>query len=327
MNNAKFNAIPVIFDTDMDGDCDDAGALAVLHALMDFGKANILGVICDVPLKASADCVMAINRYYKRDGIPVGLLSEENEAGKKYRIRREASIDLIEMERELYTEKISHEFNIDNSSSKEYWDAVSLYRHLLAQSADKSVVIVAVGFLTVLNDLLDSSSDEFSPLSGRALIKQKVSKLVTMGEASFPSAKEIFNWVVDWDSAKRVIDEWPTELVVQSLGAQFLTGRKLSSKTPESNPVRRCYEIYLRGPKRGNFCWDLITALYGVCGCGPYFNEKKGYRIILEQEPGKNHWIPDESDKPSQSFLEMACKKIILKNKLEDLMVKPPSNK
>lgn len=326
MSNTKSNAIPIIFDTDMDGDCDDAGALAVLHALMDYGKADLLGVICDVPLKASADCVMAINRYYKRDDVPIGLLSENNEAGKNYCVRREESIDLIEMARDLYTEKISREFNVD-ISRKEYWDAVSLYRHLLAKSTDNSVVIVAVGFLTVLSDLLDSGADEYSPLSGRDLIKQKVSKLVTMAEATYPSAMEIFNWKIDWDSARKVIDEWPTKLVVQSLGAQFLTGSKLSMKTPESNPVRRCYEIYLRGPKRGNFCWDLISVLYGVCGCGPYLSEKKGYRVILEQEQGKNHWIPDESDKPSHSYLKLEGKKILLKKKIEELMVKSPSNK
>ncbi len=327
MTDTKNNTVSVIFDTDIDGDCDDAGALAVLHALMDQGKATILGVIVDVPLKASADCVMAINRYYKRAEIPIGLLSDNNENGKKYRVFRDTQHDLDRMGRQFYVEKVSREFNLDNSNRTDYYDGVSLYRKLLAESDDNSIVIVAVGFLTVLNDLLSSESDEYSPLSGKDLIKQKVSKLVTMAEASYPSAVDIFNWVVDWDSARRVVDEWPTELVVQSLGAQFLTGRTLSKSTPESNPVRRCYEIYLRGPNLGNFCWDLISVLYGVCGCGPYFEEKKGYRIVLEPEPGKNHWIPDESDKPSQMFLKMVCKKTLLKKKIEELTVKPPSNK
>jgi hypothetical protein len=30
----------VIFDTDMNGDCDDTGALALLHALQDLGEAK-----------------------------------------------------------------------------------------------------------------------------------------------------------------------------------------------------------------------------------------------------------------------------------------------
>ena len=36
---------PVIFDTDMANDCDDAGALAVLNALADKGEARILAVV------------------------------------------------------------------------------------------------------------------------------------------------------------------------------------------------------------------------------------------------------------------------------------------
>ena len=35
----------VIFDTDMGSDCDDAGALAILHSLADAGEVRILGVI------------------------------------------------------------------------------------------------------------------------------------------------------------------------------------------------------------------------------------------------------------------------------------------
>ena len=35
----------IIFDTDMAGDCDDAGALAVLNALADRGEAEILALV------------------------------------------------------------------------------------------------------------------------------------------------------------------------------------------------------------------------------------------------------------------------------------------
>jgi hypothetical protein len=37
--------VRIIFDTDIGSDCDDAGALAVLHKLADKGEAKILGVI------------------------------------------------------------------------------------------------------------------------------------------------------------------------------------------------------------------------------------------------------------------------------------------
>jgi len=89
MKSSKTKAIPVIFDTDMDIDCDDAGALAVLHALMDQGETNILGIVCDVPVEATAKVAVSINHYYNRVKIPVGIVyDEEYERGKKYKMYR-----------------------------------------------------------------------------------------------------------------------------------------------------------------------------------------------------------------------------------------------
>ncbi|TFG22122.1 MAG: hypothetical protein EU532_14640 [Promethearchaeota archaeon] len=328
MNKSKAKHVSVIFDTDMDSDCDDVGALAVLHALMDLGEVNIVGIICDVPLKASADCVVAINKYYGRADIPVGLLYEEDyENGKKYQDYRKNRQNVSTF-RDLYIEKVAHEFNTDKISREKYWDPVLLYRHLLSESEDHSVVIIAVGFLTVLSKLLDSVSDEISPLSGEQLIKKKVKKLVTMGMGKFPSCYAQFNWRMDWEAAKRVINNWPTELIVQINGTQILTGKSLSIKTPPSNPVRKCYEIYLRKENKGHYSWDHITVLYGVRGANPYFEELRGYRIILdENEFGKNYWIEDNSGKPPHIYLKLKNPKKLLMKEIETLMIKLPNIK
>src|SRR5687768_16854650 len=42
---AAESPVKVIFDTDMDSDCDDLGALAVLHALADRGEVEILATV------------------------------------------------------------------------------------------------------------------------------------------------------------------------------------------------------------------------------------------------------------------------------------------
>lgn len=251
---------PIIFDTDMDLDCDDAGALAVLHALMDFNETKILGVIVDVPFEASAKCVMIINNYYNRPEIPVGLLEDvDYEKGKKYQLYRGTKKQIAKF-RDYYTKAVVEHYSSDITESQKIWESVNLYRHLLSNSEDHSVVIVAVGLLTALKALLDSPPDDLSPLNGIDLVKLKVKKLVTMGIGRFPSAQAEFNWLMDWQSARFVISHWPTDLVVQSNGTQFLTGNKLSIKTPESNPVRKIYETYVKGLRKGNFSWDLITA-------------------------------------------------------------------
>jgi hypothetical protein len=327
MTTEELKRVPVIFDTDMDLDCDDAGALAVLHALMDLGEAEILGIVVDVPVEASARCVMIINDYYNRIDVPVGLLEDNTfETNPKYDLYRETR-QLMSEYRDNYTKRVVEQFCNDSIKNQTIWEAASLYRHLLSKAEINSVVIVAVGLLSALRELLESKPDKYSQLNGIDLVKRKVKKLVSMGIGKYPEGIAEFNWRMDWESAQKVIHNWPTPLVVQSYGTEFFTGNKLSIKTPESNPVRMCYELYLRGPRRGNASWDPITALYGVRGSEPYLDEKHGYRLILEQKQWKNHWIADESNEYNHSFLELRSPKITLKKTIENLIIKPPKKR
>jgi len=317
----------IIFDTDMDIDCDDTGALAVLHALMDLGETEILGIIVDVPAETSARCAMTINNYYNRLDIPVGLLKDDSfEAGEKYQLYRDTR-QLIRKYINPYTQSVVEQFSNDAIKNTKIWDAVSLYRKLLSNAENNSVVIIAVGLLSALRYLLESKPDDISQLNGNELVIKKVKKLVTMGIGKYPEAKEEFNWLLDWESAQYVIHNWPTPLVVQSNGTEFKTGSTLSLKTPESNPVRKCYELYLGKPRKGNNSWDLITALYGVRGSEPYLDEKFGYRLILETNLGINRWILDGKSEYNHSFLQLKSPKITLKRTIENLIIKPPKKR
>ncbi len=327
MSTDKTKPVPLIFDTDMDADCDDAGALAVLHALMDLGEAEILGIVVDVPVEVSARCVMTINDYYNRNDIPVGLLEDNTfETGPKYELYRKTRKWMVN-HRKNYTKAVVEQFSNDSIKNQKIWEAVSLYRHILSEAEDNSIVIVSVGLLSALRKLLESKSDGISQLNGKELVKKKVKKLITMGIGKYPESNAEFNWRMDWESAQLVIQNWPTPLVVQSYGTEFLTGNKLSIKTPESNPVRMCYETYMGKPRKGNSSWDPITALYGVRGNEPYLYENHGYRLILDPELWKNHWVPDESNEYNHSFLQLKSRKKKLKKAIEDLIIKLPNKK
>src|SRR5688500_3048262 len=58
--------VKVIFDTDMDSDCDDVGALGMLHALADLGECEILATVVSSRSDGAAACVDAINTVYGR---------------------------------------------------------------------------------------------------------------------------------------------------------------------------------------------------------------------------------------------------------------------
>src|SRR5436190_19087187 len=64
----------IIFDTDMETDCDDAGALAVLHSLADNGECEILATVVSVRDPNSAATVDAINTYRGRATLPLGMV-------------------------------------------------------------------------------------------------------------------------------------------------------------------------------------------------------------------------------------------------------------
>ena len=73
--------VKIIFDTDMIGDYDDVGAMAVLHKLADAGECEILATVSSTHSNASAGTVELINRWYGRPDIPVGAVKGEGVGG------------------------------------------------------------------------------------------------------------------------------------------------------------------------------------------------------------------------------------------------------
>jgi hypothetical protein len=107
--------LPVIFDTDMDSDCDDVGALAMLHAFADLGEVNILATLVSARHPWSGPCVDAVNTYFGRPDIPIGVpRATPNQQGSRYA--------------ETIAKELEHDFPADGERP----DAVSVVRRVLA---------------------------------------------------------------------------------------------------------------------------------------------------------------------------------------------------
>lgn len=320
-------SVSIILDTDMDTDCDDVGALAMLHALADNGEAEILGIVCDAPTVWGAPCIEAINTYYGRPEIPIGAVQvHDYETNSLYDLYRQ-HIKLMEQGRvyEPYNQTIAREFPHRTQESSKVWDGVTLYRKLLSEQPDQSVIIAAIGFLTVLESLLDSAPDDYSPLSGIELVRTKVKLLVTMGSGSFPQGRDGFNWWMDKAAAGAVLNIWPTSLAVNEWGEKILTGATLSLKTPETNPVRRAYEIYLYGEGKSRCSWDQMAVLYSVRGARDYVTEIQGHRIHFLPATGEHQWLPVESE-VEHIYLQQMASDEALAFIIEDLMTQPAAS-
>ena len=282
----------VLLDTDCNTDCGDVGALAVLHALADLGEVDILGVgICvsnpDVP-----GAVAAINAYYGRSGIPVGRYVGDPPVEPTGHAFVAAVRDLC-----------------PDALKAPPLDTTRLYRSILRHQPDASVTVVAIGFMNTVRQLLESSADDSSPLSGRDLVRAKVGKLVVMG-GQYPDSSSItplggaeYNFYSTPKDAALVCESWPTPIVFCGfeVGEPILAGRLLAH-TPSENPVRRAYEVYGHAAT-GRSAWDEATVFYAVrgakCAGVQYFEEVHGTNKVtpttggnrFAQGPGRHAYL------------------------------------
>ena len=271
--------VNIIFDSDMGPDYDDVGALTMLHAFADSGKAEILATIASNKYELVAPCLDLINTYYGRPNIPVGSPKTH---GVNIGCNQHWTDSLV----------ANYPHKIDSASLAQ--DAVSLYRKILAAQPDTSVVIVTVGFLTNLNDLLQSNPDSISPLSGNDLVIKKVKRLVSMA-GKFPEGSE-FNVKEDSTSSKYVFEHWPTRIVLSGfeIGAKILTGTKLINSSLKS-PAKMAFSIAIpmsAEDKNGRMSWDQTAVLAAVTGASFAFNEVKGQMIA--ESSGYNRWCNQE---------------------------------
>src|SRR5271156_4963886 len=167
--------VPLIFDTDICGDCDDVLALGMIHALQARGLCKLLAVTISVDHELAAPFVDAVNTFYERGDIPIGVV------GKGGVIEKSKFLSLV-AEQDSGRFRYRHDL-ASNESAK---DATALLRATLAGQADHSVVIAQVGFSTNLARLLDSRADASSPLTGRELVERKVKLLSLMAGAFQP---------------------------------------------------------------------------------------------------------------------------------------------
>lgn len=310
--------VKIFFDTDMETDCDDAGAMAVLHALADRGECEILATVVSVRDPHSAMTVSAINAYYGRPSLPLGILKGPGV-----------------LEKSNYVARIAAEFPHGVKSADEIADATLLYRDVLEKQPDQSVVVVTVGYLTNLRNLLQLPAAE-GHASGRELIQRKVAKWVCMGGNFIgnPPRDDLklgnVNFQRDARAAHYVIHDWPGPIVfagreVCSVPSGLAIGTSLA-KTPAANPVRRAYEHYFGGQAKNRHVADLVSVLYAVRGLRDYWDLSPPGKMDLQPgmtfewndaaEGHQRYLLKKQRDgEPNDRYVESA---------LDELLTQPP---
>jgi hypothetical protein len=300
--------VRVIFDTDIEADVDDVGAVAVLHALADQGEAKILAMGVSVKYPWSAPCLDALNTYFGRPEIPIGVVKGAgvNQGSK-------------------YAEEIAKEFPHRLKSADDAPDVVALYRQTLAGQPDKSVVLITVGFLTNVANLLDSPADKTSELTGRELIERKIKSWVCMG-GGFPKGREWNLWQ-DTASARKALADWPTPIVFSGfeIGQPIETGAGLKD-LPATSPIRRSYELYNGLANRSS--WDQTAVLYAVRGLDGRLKDVwdiSAPGTIEMLADGSNRWQSSPSGKHTYLLRKVPNEQVA--HLIEPLMLRLPREK
>jgi inosine-uridine nucleoside N-ribohydrolase len=307
----KSKPVNIIFDTDIAPDYDDVGAMALLHAFEDNGEAKILATISCNTFETTAPTLSVLNTYFNKPEIPVGV-TNGNFPNK----------DCSQQWAQAINAKYPH--NIKSNDQAE--DAVKLYRKILSSQPDKSVTIVTVGFFTNLAGLLNSTTDEYSPLNGKELVTKKVKQLVSMS-ARIDSGKNNgyeFNVLVDAKASQKFSAIGPHHGSWSGfeIGEKIHTGiRLINNNNIQNSPVKDAFKIALTKDNNtiGRNSWDETAVLVAVRGMQPFFNYKKlNFKI---EDDGKDVVIP--GDKITYLTFKQTPEEI--GQTIEDLMMHQPS--
>lgn len=272
--------VNIIFDSDMGPDYDDVGALAILHAMADNGECNILATISSNKNSLTAPALSVLNTYFKSPDTPVGVIKGEG-----------VSIPCSQKWDSMIVTNYPHAIK----TNEEAYDAVKLYRKILAAQPDQRVTIVTVGFLTNMANLLQSKPDEFSPLSGKELIGKKVKLLVSMAGCfnnNIGTFRE-FNLMKDAAASKTAFAKWPTPVIFSGfeIGEKIHTGLPITISDIKHSPVKdvfaRCIPLD-KNDSNGRMSWDETAVVVAVRSYEKYFGVVNG-KIIVNND-GSNNW-------------------------------------
>ncbi len=297
LNSNVLQAQPkIILDTDIGGDADDLGALAMLHNFVKSGNCELLAIMNWGTDKYAVPAIDAINRFYLNPDIPIGT-------------RKDGTSTSDLQYNKIIADNFEHTLTYNDVP-----DATELYRKILASNEDNSIVIVAVGPLLNIQRLIQSEPDSYSPLTGAELISLKVKEFVIMG-GKFPKGGWEWNFNGNMPGVtKFVIENLDVPIVFSGfeLGEQIQTGAIFNDIDKET-PLYKGFLYFsehapwikanFEGEILDNSSFDQTAVLYAVKGgVGEYWRKISG-GVCKVDDNGDNHW--KKGKKTNHSYLKL----------------------
>ncbi len=296
LNGAETDVPAVIFDTDMGSDCDDAGALAVLHSLADAGEVKILGVVFSSGKnRYGVGTCDAINTYYGRGDLPLGQYQGTDVGDHHNSYTEQIARD---------TKRFGHDI-VDQAP-----DLVDVYKSILLSQPNQSVTICTVGHPHGLVHLLRDSK-------GEELVRSKVKRWVAMGMGGWN-----FQEMGMSAYCKELLERWFKPFYISPAGKDILTGHRLLPFTPESNPVREAYRLWGNGTAitEGRSSWDQVAVLFVI---RPELFTIEDSGSVERKSDGQVVWNP-RVDRANHHLVLPRLRPDEMAELIEEMMSRPP---
>jgi hypothetical protein len=251
----------------------------MIHALQSRGHCRLLAVTISADHELAAPFVDAVNTFYGRGEIPIGVV------GQGGVVEKSAFLSLVE-EKDRGRLRYPHRL----ASGRSAPSATVVLRKTLAAQPDGSVVIAQVGFSTNLARLLDSPPDQHSPMTGQELVRRKV-KLLSLMAGAFqpiegnPHYRE-YNVIKDVKSAQALAERWPTTMIYSGfeIGIALPYPAVSIERDYAYVPHHPLAEAYIKRnpPPHNRPTWDLTSVLFAVLGDRGYFDVSPPGKVTVE---------------------------------------------
>lgn len=302
---SKPEKLRVIFETDIGNDIDDALALDMLYKYMDQDKIDLLAVMLNKCAPAPAEFMDIMGTWYGYPDIPVGIVRDgADDPWGKYAQK------VVDLKNEDGTPMFAR----THGEYDRLPDAHILYRKILAQQPDNSVVISTVGFSTNLARLLDTPADKYSPLTGKELVAKKVKLLVPMAGHMADTTYCEYNVIKDIPAAQKVFAEWPTKMAVTPFEVGLAIEYPGASMRNDFgwaglHPLVEAYRAWADHLDYDRPTWDLTSVLYAVEGDSWFTMSEPGNVVIKDN--GASIFTPCEDGRVTYMMVDEAqCKAI-----------------
>ncbi len=266
--------IKIIHGTDWWTDCDDIAALRLLCRAHKAGAIELQCVCADAVMDKTAPSISA---FMKNEGVsvPIGLDSSFVDDGRRGKYQ-----DVF----------AGYPHDVENADCEE---AYKLYRRALA-GLDGKADITEIGFPQIIHQLMISTPDEISPLSGMELVRQKVGKIWLMaGKWDESDGKEynLSRYPAACRAANYIFANSPVPVTCLGweIGNTVITG----NNQPDGDMLKAGFDAH--GSPNGRMSWDPMLVLMAIIND----EEKAGYGVVCgtaraDAETGVNNFTVGE---------------------------------